>query len=80
MARSPVSDCTDPIVNTYDALRTDVDITKCTSVKVLGKDSAFDGFGGIYVRQAQTTPAQVDNDADIILSMFSSAYYWKLWQ
>ena len=69
-----LGDCT---ANNYSELRT-LSTADCQSVKVLGYASAFDGGGGIFIRQINS-PAQTDNDGDIIVSTFNSAYYWRKW-
>lgn len=67
----------DCIVDNYSELRA-LSTVDCQSVKVLGYASAFDGGGGIFIRLANS-PAQTDNDGNIVLSTFNSAYYWRKW-
>lgn len=73
-AISLMGDCA---VDNYTALR-ELSTADCQSVKVLGYASAFDGGGGIFIREVNT-PSQTDNDGDIVVSTFNSAYYWRKW-
>lgn len=66
----------DCMVNNYSELRA-LSTVDCQSVKVLGYASAFDGGGGIFIRQ--TNDGQTDNDGNIIVSTFNPAYYWRKW-
>lgn len=71
---SELGECT---VDNYSELRA-LSTVDCQSVKVLGYASAFDGGGGIFIRQANS-PAETDNDGNIVVSTFNSAYFWRKW-
>lgn len=70
---SELGECT---VDNYSELRA-LSTVDCQSVKVLGYASAFDGGGGIFIRQ--DNDSQTDNDGNIIVSTFNAAYYWRKW-
>lgn len=72
-----ISELADCIANNYSELRA-ISTSQCRSVKVLGYASAFDGGGGIFIRQ-DNSPPQTDNDGNIVESTFNSAYYWRKW-
>lgn len=74
---SSISEFCDCIVDNYSELR-QIDTSECSTAKVLGYASAFDGGGGIFIRQSNS-PSQTDNDGNIIVSTFDSAFYWKKW-
>lgn len=73
----PISEIGDCIVDNYADLRA-LNTNECISCKVLGYATAFDGGGGIFIREANSPP-QSDNDGTIVVSSYNSSYYWRKW-
>lgn len=73
----PITEVGDCIVDNYSDLRA-LNTSECISAKVLGYATAFDGGGGIFIREPNS-PAQTDNDGTIVVSTFNSEFFWRKW-